>query len=150
FLEPSDPTSDLELADALRSTRSVVAAVGMFDQDAGSGSGRSALDDTAHVPQAASILWPIAAIREVTRIGLVNLATDQAGIPRYVPMIFQAGATIMPSFALAAASVALNTEPVLGPGTVRLAGRSVSTDFGYHLPIRYYGPRGSIRQLSAA
>src|SRR5262245_55163957 len=150
FLEPGDRDADQELTNALRSTRTVVAAVGVFDQDAGSGNGRAGLDDIAHVPEAASILWPIAPIREVTRTGLVNLATDQAGIPRYVPMIFQAGDTIMPSFALASAAVALNTEPVLGPGTVRLAGRSVRMDFGYHLPIRYYGPRGSIRQFSAA
>jgi adenylate cyclase len=150
FLDPGDPQADQELATALRSTRSVVAAVGVFDQDPASGNGRAGLDDLAHVPHAASILGPIAPVRDAARIGLVNVATDHAGIPRHLPMIFQAGNSIMPSFALAAASVALNTEPVLGPGTVRLAGRSASMDFGYHLPIRYYGPRGSIRQFSAA
>jgi adenylate cyclase len=80
---------------------------------------------------------------------LVNLATDHAGVPRYVPMIFRTGDSIMPSLALAASAAALNTEPVLGPGTLKLAARTVSMDLGYHLPIRYYGPRGSIRQVSA-
>ena len=65
-------------------------------------------------------------------------------------MIYQAPDSIIPSFALAALSVALHAEPVLGPDTLKLADRTVRMDLGYHLPIRYYGPRGSIRQFSAA
>ncbi len=56
----------------------------------------------------------------------------------------------MPSFALAAASAALNTEPVFLRDAVRLAARSVPLDLGNHLPLRYYGPRGSFPQFSVA
>jgi adenylate cyclase len=83
-------------------------------------------------------------------VGLVNVTTDAAGIPRHIPMIYRSGEGVIPSFALAAASAALNTEPVLGPDTLRLAGRITRTDLGYHLPIRYYGPRGSVPRFSAA
>ncbi len=107
-------------------------------------------DAMAPAPSPSRILWPTDGIRDAARSGLVNIATDAAGIPRYIPMIYRAGDNVVPSFALAAVSAALNTEPVLGPGTLKLAARSTSTDLGYHLPIRYYGPRGSIRQFSAA
>jgi len=149
FLDAGKPDADLELVDALRSTRTVVGAMGQFDR---SPTGREVQVQTgefAGAPIASNILWPIPAVRDATRTGLVNLATDQAGVPRHVPMIFIAGDSIMPSLALAASAAALNTEPVLGPGTLKLAGRTISMDLGYHLPIRYYGPRGSVRQVSA-
>jgi adenylate cyclase len=65
-------------------------------------------------------------------------------------MIFEAPDGVVPSFALAAASTALRTDPVVGPDRIVLAGVSASTDLGYHLPIRYYGPAGSFPQQSAA
>jgi adenylate cyclase len=149
FFESSDADADRELADALHATRSVVAAVGVFDADAPTTAG-TASGALADVPHPSSIMWPIAAVRDASRPALVNLATDAAGVPRYVPMIFQAGDAIIPSFVLATASLALNSEPVLGPGTLKLAMRTAHMDFGYHLPIRYYGPRDTIRRLSAA
>jgi adenylate cyclase len=148
FLDPGARETDLELADALRSARSVVAAIGQFDGDV-------ALDGTqsealALAPRPSSVLWPIAAIRSATKSGLANIATDSMGIPRYIPLIYAQSDSIIPSFALSAVSAALNTEPALGPDNLRLAARTTSTDLGYHLPIRYYGPRGSIRQFSVA
>jgi adenylate cyclase len=150
FLDPGKPDSDAALAEALRASRSVVAAIGLFDQEQSAHKALSQTSTRALVPTPSSILWPIAAIRDATRTGLVNLSTDYSGVPRYVPMVFRTGDTIVPSFALAAASAALSTEPVLGRGTIKLAARTVSMDLGYHLPIRFYGPRGSIRQFSAA
>src|SRR5262249_15501759 len=81
---------------------------------------------------------------------LVNLSTDHSGVPRYVPMIFGGSEGIMPSFALAVPSAALSTEPVVDGSTLKLAARTLRLDFGYHMPIRYYGPRGSFRQVNAA
>jgi adenylate cyclase len=152
FLDPGDAQKDMELADALRSTKTVVAAIGLFDRsrsasspDAGLSSGEMDL-----APRPSSILWPMAAVRDATRVGLVNLSTDHSGVPRYVPMIFGGSDAIMPSFALAVPSAALNTEPVVAGSTLKLAARTLRLDFGFHLPIRYYGPRGSFRQFSAA
>ncbi len=149
FLDSGPPEADRELAEALSSARSVIAAIGVFDGD-GTQETQRRSDALAPVPSPSRILWPTDGVRSAARAGLVNIATDAAGIPRYIPMIYRAGDNVVPSFALAAASAALNTEPVIGPGTLKLAARTTSTDVGYHLPIRYYGPRGSIRQFSAA
>lgn len=152
FLDASNSESDREFADALRSTKSVVAAIGEFDAINSRPSADHSLrtDDLALAPRPSSVLRPIADIQDVTRMGLVNLSTDHSGIPRFVPLLFNENDGILPSFALAVSSAALNTEPVIEGSTVKLAGRVLPLDHGYHMPIRYYGPKGSFRQLSAA
>ena len=149
FLEAGNESETRELAGALGASRSVVAAIGVFDSE-----------DTRHPPQRpdaltlvpapSQVLWPTADIRAVTKAGLVNVATDAAGTPRHLPMIYLLGDNIVQSFPLVTAATALNSEVVLGPDALRIAARTTPTDLGYHLPIRYYGPRGSIRQFSAA
>jgi adenylate cyclase len=64
-------------------------------------------------------------------------------------MLFESGGMIVPSFALASAAAALNTDPVLGKDVVKLRARSVALDLGYHLPLRFYGPSGSFREFGA-
>jgi adenylate cyclase len=150
FVDPGKPDTDVLLADALRASPAVIAAAGLFDKDRASSSGRPDLMNADVVPAPADVLWPITAIRSAARTGLVNVSTDETGVPRFVPMIFRAGDTIAPSFVLAAASAALNAEPIFGNETLKLAARTVHVDSGYHLPIRYYGPRGAVRQFSAA
>jgi len=139
---------DAELSDALRALPSVVAAVGVFDEDEAS-SGRSAWERLSFAPAPSHIIWPVAPIADFVRSGLVNISTDHAGIPRYIPAIYLTRDSVIPSFVLAACSVALNTDPVFGDGTLNLLSRTLHTDLGYHLPISYYGPRGTVRQFSA-
>src|SRR5262245_6012953 len=152
FLDAGNPDRDLDLADALRSTKAVVASIGLFDPSHSPSSANARLPsgELDLAPTPSSIVWPIAVVRSATRVGLVNLSTDHSGVPRYVPMIFGGSAMIMPSFALAVSSAALNTEPVIDSSTLNLATRTLRLDYGYHMPIRYYGPRGSFRQFSAA
>src|SRR5271166_3414712 len=155
FPDSKGAKPDAELADALRSTPSVVASIGIFGEDDLSGkqapSGVSALSgDLSFVPKPSEVLWPTDAIRDATQTGLANVSTDSSGIPRYVPMIFEISDGVAPSFALAAVSVAVGADPVFGPDRVKLAGRTAKTDLGYYLPIRYYGPAGSFRRYSAA
>jgi adenylate cyclase len=147
FLDAGKPDADVALADSLRTCPTVVGAVGMFDEE---GQRSRPHPDLDLVPAPSNILWPIAAVRDAARTGLVNLSTDNAGVPRFIPMMFRVGDTIAPSFALAASAAALNTEPVFDGDTVKLAARTARLDLGYHLPIRYYGPRGTIRQFSLA
>src|SRR5271166_4816775 len=154
FPDSKGAKPDAELADALRSTPSVVASIGIFGEDDLSGkqapSGVSALSgDLSFVPKPSEVLWPTDAIRDATQTGLANVSTDSSGIPRYVPMIFEISDGVAPSFALAAVSVAVGADPVFGPDRVKLAGRTAKTDLGYYLPIRYYGPAGSFRRYSA-
>jgi len=150
FLDAGRPDADAALVDALRASPSVVAAIGIFDKDGPDFSPSLDLESSDFIPAPSKVLWPIAAVHGATRTGLVNVSTDDAGVPRFAPMIFHVGETIVPSFALAASSAALNTEPAFGRGTLQLAARTVSMDLGYHLPIRYYGPGGAVRQFSAA
>jgi adenylate cyclase len=140
FLEAGEASADAELADALRSARSVIGAVGLVGTP----------DRPAPVAVFDRLLWPTEVIRQAAQVGLVNVVTDRTGEVRYVPIVSQAPGTILPSFVLAASAAALGTDPVLGKDLVRLAGRTTTTDIGYHMPIRYYGPAGSIRHLSAA
>ena len=155
FPDSKGAKADAELADALRSTPSVVASIGIFGEgELSSGrsqSGESARSgDLAFAPKPSEVLWPVDAIRDATQTGLANVSTDSSGIPRYVPMIFEIPDGVAPSFALAAVSAAVGADPVFGPDRIELAGRTVKTDLGYHLPIRYYGPADSIRRYSAA
>jgi adenylate cyclase len=151
LLDPGPPDGDLELADALRSSRNVIAAAALFDTNgatppdappAGSGGGA--------VPRRTNVLWPQEKFRAAASVGLTNVSIDDSRVPRYVPMVFFAGSMALPSFALAAAAAALNTEPVLGNDVVMLDGRSIAMDLGYHLPLRFYGPRSTIPTFSAA
>jgi adenylate cyclase len=152
FLDPGKPEADQQLADAFQSAWTVIAAVGVFDAEHALAADqlRPRSDELARVPSPAGVHSPIAPMREAALQGLVNLSTDHGGVPRHVPMIFFAGGAVVPSFALAAASGALRAEPVLGEDALKLGDRLLPMDLGYHLPLRYYGPRGSIRRFSAA
>ena len=149
FPDSKGENEDAELAEALKSTPSVVASIGVFGEGERSG-GQPQSAELALAPKPSEVLWPTEAIRDATQTGLANVSTDASGIPRYVPMIFEAPDGVAPSFALAAASAGVGADPVFGPGRIELAGRTVQTDLGYHLPIRYYGPAGSFRRYSAA
>jgi adenylate cyclase len=148
FLKPRDPDSDAELANALKAAPTVVAAIGNFD-GADSSNGTAKPGDLALAPKPSSILWPIEAIRDAAQVGLANVSTDSSGVPRYIPLIYQTSDGVVPSFALAAATQALQAEPVLGPDRIEIAGRVRAMDLGYYMPLRFYGPEGSFKRISA-
>jgi adenylate cyclase len=149
FLKPGDADADAELASALKAAPAVVAAIGVFDPAGPSGRAVEP-GDLALAPKPSSVLWPIAAIRDAAQVGLANVSTDSSGVPRYIPMIYQTPDGVAPSFALAAASQGLEAQPVLGPDRIEIAGQSREMDLGYHMPVRFYGPAGSFRRISAA
>src|SRR5271166_1982749 len=149
FPDSKGEREDAELAEALKSTPSVVASIGIFGEGERSG-GQPLSGNLALAPKQSGVLWPTDAIRDATQTGLANVSTDSSGIPRYVPMIFEIPEGVVPSFALAALSAAGGADPVFGRDWIKLAGRTIKMDLGYHLPIRYYGPAGSFRRYSAA
>jgi adenylate cyclase len=148
LLDPGPAEADRELADALHATRSVIGAVGLFNGDDATAE-QQRPGGLALIPAPARILWPQDMFRRVAQPGLSNVSTDRSGVPRYIPMLFESGGAIVPSFALAAAAAALNTDPVLGKDVVKLRARSVALDLGFHLPLRFYGPSGSFRDFGA-
>ena len=149
FLKPRDPDADADLARALKATPAVVAAIGDFEA-ADSSNRATEGSELAFAPKPSSVLWPIEAIRDAAQVGLANISTDSSGAPRYIPMIYQTPDGVLPSLALAAASQALEVEPVFGPDRIEFAGRPRAMDLGYHMPVRFYGPAGSFRRISAS
>ncbi|MBV8794035.1 MAG: adenylate/guanylate cyclase domain-containing protein [Hyphomicrobiales bacterium] len=148
FLSPKDEATDAELAVALKAAPAVVAAIGVFDPADRSG-GETEPNDLALAPKPTSVLWPIDSIRDAAQVGLANVSTDSSGVPRYVPMIYETLEGVLPSFALAAAFRALQVEPFLGADRIELAGQSRAMDLGYHMPVRFYGPKGSFKRIGA-
>ena len=109
--------------------------------------GEYALSD---IPEGGSLPAPAADIRRCRGDGVVNVATDQAGTPRFVPMVFTDGDRVEASFALRAAALAAGEDPKIEADGVSIGGRFVATDLGHALPLAFYGPHGSIRTISAA
>jgi adenylate cyclase len=149
FLNSKSEEGDAELADALKAAPAVVAAIGVFGA-AEPSSGEVESNDLALAPKPSSVLWPVEAIRDAAQVGLANISTDSSGVPRYIPMIFQTPDGVAPSFALAAASQALEAQPIFAPGRIEIAGQSRAMDLGYHMPLRFYGPAGSFKRISVA
>jgi adenylate cyclase len=148
FPDSRGADADGDLADALRSTVSVVASIGTFGADARAEA--STKSQFALTPKPSEVLWPTNGIRDAAETGLANISTDASGVPRFVPMIFEPPEGVVPSFALAAVAAALKADPILGPDRIELGNVKAETDLGYHLPIRFYGPAGSFPRVSAA
>lgn len=141
---------DEALASSLAARPAVIAAGAVFPEasqsiplDADSG-------PLARLPNAERFLLPLKKFSDHAAIGIANVATDQTGTPRSVPMLFRTGGAVELSFPLRVVSLAVGTEPAIEPGRLRLGQRSVPTDIGHALPITFYGPRRTIRTISAA
>ncbi|HUH83998.1 MAG TPA: adenylate/guanylate cyclase domain-containing protein [Stellaceae bacterium] len=148
LVDAGAPQQDAELAAALRSTKSVIAAGASFEAE---GAPAAAPSD-GPLPRPRRILWPREEFARSAQVGITNVSTDRSGVPRYAPLLFDGGGgTVVRSFVLAAAAVAQSTEPVLSKRerALRLGGRLVDTDLGYNLPLHYYGPRGRVQTISA-
>lgn len=149
FVDSGPPDADLALASALREAPTVLAAAGLFERDARRGQtpDQGALDE---IPAAQSLLLPIEALASTSAIGVVNIATDPSGVPRSIPLLLRANSRLLPSFPLRTASVAAGSNPAIAPDGVTLGDVSTRTDEGFNLPLRFYGPSGTIRTISAS
>ena len=149
FLDPGQPAPNRALAEALASAPTVVAAVGQFD-GAAQTAVTAPLGDLALAPRPSAILWPIDPLRAASRAGLVNVSTDAAGAPRFMPLLYRDGEDFAPAFALEAASALRKATASFGDNSARIGGAPIPLDLGFHLPLRYYGPRGAFAGFSAA
>jgi adenylate cyclase len=149
FVDPGSAEGDRALAAALRKVPAVLAAAGIFDRNVQLVP-MSNQDGLERVPTAQQLLLPLKPLVEVAAIGVVNVATDQSGTPRHMPLLLRSEDRLVSSFPLRAASVALHQDPVIQPDRIALGGLSISTDLGYALPLRFYGPHGTMRTISAS
>lgn len=150
LLDPgADEEGDRMLAEALRREKSVIAAAAVFstsEQEVPGNDGGA----LAHLPEAGQFLLPLTPFSNAAAIGIVNVTTDKTGTPRFMPMLFKSGNRIESSFPLRVAALAAGTDPGIEPGGLTLDGRPIRTDIGHVLPLTFYGPRGTIRTISAA
>ena len=148
FVDPGSAEGDRLLSEALREAPAVLAAAGVF---AGSLQSLRADEqgDLDRVPVAQQLLMPFSGLADAAAVGVVNVATDRAGTPRHVPLLLRSGDRTFASFPLRTASVAARQDPAVQPGGVEVGDTFSSTDFGYSLPLRFYGGRGTIRTVSA-
>ncbi len=149
LVDPGSDDGDRALAQSLGKTASVLAAAAVFPE------GQQRIetnpdDPLASVPSAERFLLPLKPFADVAAVGVVNVATDRNGTPRLVPMLFKSGDHIEASFPLRVVSVAKGVEPAIEPDRLLLGEQVVRTDIGQTLPLTFYGPRGTIRTISAA
>ncbi|WOH68821.1 adenylate/guanylate cyclase domain-containing protein [Bradyrhizobium sp. BWA-3-5] len=104
----------------------------------------------AGLPKASRFLLPLPAFTERAEVGIANVATGQTGTPLSVPMLFRTRENIELSFPLRVASIAIGEKLTIEPDRLRFGDRPIATAADYALPISYYGPRHTIRTISAA
>jgi adenylate cyclase len=149
LLDQGDSGPDAELVEALERTPAVIAAAATFR--GGHQWIQPDFDDVqSQIPDAEAFLSPQQIFADVARVGMVNVATDATGSPRAVPLLFRAGDQIQAAMSLRVASVQTNADPEILQEAIQVGERHIPTDSGYLLPLNYYGPRGTIRSISAA
>lgn len=149
LVDPGPENGDQALEQALEQSPSVIAAAAVFAQ----GKQWIASGDDgplAGVPSADRFLLPLQRFADRAAVGVVNVATDQSGTPRFFPMLFRQGNRIEASLPLRVAAVAAAENPGVEPDRLTLAGKSIPTDISHGLPLSFYGPRGTIPTFSAA
>jgi adenylate cyclase len=149
LVDPGNAAEDARLAHALGRVPSVIAAAAVYagGTQTIAATGNAALD---RIPRAERFLLPLPQFAAAAAVGVVNVGTDDAGRPRFFPMLFRTEDRIEASLPLRAAALGVGAVPDVGPDGVTIDGRIVRTDLGHILPINFYGPRGTIRTVSAA
>ena len=143
---PAD--GDAALAKSIAARPTVLAAAAIFSDTVQP----SAESDgpLARLPKADRFLLPLPAFAEHAEVGIANVATGQTGTPMLVPMLFRTRDHIELSFPLRVASIAIGQKLTIEPDRLKFGDRPIPTASDYALPISYYGPRHTIRTVSAA
>jgi adenylate cyclase len=149
LVDPGPEEGDAALAAALKATPSIIAGAATFPQSLQPVTA-NAEDPLAAVPEAQQLLLPQPRFEDAAALGIVNVATDQSGVPRFIPLFSRAPGRLDAAFPLRTASIALGAEPLIETDDIRLGAHRIPTDTGQRLPLTFYGPAGSIRTFSAA
>jgi len=142
--------ADETLAKVLAARPAVIAAAALFPEASQSISTENDQGPLARLPRAEGFLLPLKKFADHAQIGIVNVATDQTGTPRSIPLLFRTSDRVEMSFPLRVAAVATGTEPTIEPNRLVLDQRSIPTDVEHALPITFYGPNRTIRTIGAA
>ena len=148
LVDHSAAIGDATLAQALATGRTVLAAAAIFP-DTGDAAAPDSDGPLAVLPQAERFLLPLPAFAGHADVGIVSVATGRSGSPLSAPMLFRTRDKVEPSFPLRVASRALDQPLTIAPDHLTLGGHAVPTDSGFELPLTFYGPRRTIRTVSA-
>ena len=140
---------DAALANSLATGPAVLAAAAFFPEasqpvEAGSDG------PLARLPTADRFQLPLQIFAEYAEVGIANVAITESGTPYAVPMLFRTHDKVELSLALRVAAIAIGKPLTIEPSQLKFGDYSVSTDSDYTFPITYYGPRRTIRTVSAA
>lgn len=150
LIDKGPDEADEALAKSLAARPAVIAAAAVFSESSQSIFAESDEDPLARLPRAERFLLPLKRFVDHAQIGIVNVATDQTGTPRSIPMLFRTSDMVELSFPLRVAALAIGVDPTIEPNRLMLDQRPVPTDADHALPITFYGPRRTIRTTSAA
>jgi adenylate cyclase len=139
---------DEALERALTGRTSVIAAAAVFAQVTQSIAEKDG--PLSGLPKAERFLLPLQRFADHAEIGIVNVTTNRSGTPSSIPMLFRTHDRIEMSFALRVAALALGEQPIIEPDRLVFGERSVATDIDHALPVAFYGPRRTLRTISAA
>jgi adenylate cyclase len=139
---------DEALARSLTGRASVIAAAAVFAQASQPIAAESG--PLARLPRAERFLLPLKRFADHAEIGIANVTTDRGGTPSSIPMLFRTHDSIEMSFSLRAAALAVGKEPTIEPYRLAFGERSVAIDADHALPVTFYGPRRTMRTVSAA
>jgi adenylate cyclase len=143
---PAD--GDAALAKSFTARPTVLAAAAVFPETVQPSADRD--EPLARLPTADRFLHPLPAFAERAEVGIANVTTGQTGTPLSVPMLFRTRDKIELSFPLRVASVAIGKPLTIEPDRLLFGDHPIATGSNYALPISYYGPRRTIRTVSAA
>ena len=148
LVDRGNDAGDAALARALRKRPSVIAAAAVFP-DAIQSVDASEGGAMWRLPRAEKFLLPLPTFAGHAASGVVNLSTDASGTPRGAPMLFRTRDQVELSFPLRVAGLAEAAEPVIQRDGLSVGTQRISTDIDHVLPLAFYGPRGTIRTVSA-
>jgi len=139
---------DEALARSLAGRASVIAAAAVFAQASQPIAAENG--PLARLPRAERFLLPLKRFADHAEIGIANVTTDRGGTPSSIPMLFRTHDSIEMSFSLRAAALAIGKEPTIEPYRLAFGERSVAIDADHALSVTFYGPRRTMRTISAA
>ncbi len=141
---------DDALARSLAERPAVIAAAAIFPTSSQAVLAGKSEGPLAQLPRAEKFLLPLKKFSDQAQTGIANVTPDRTGTPRSIPMIFRTNDEVEISFSLRVVTLATKEDITIEPNRLMLGRRSIPTDFDHALPLTYYGPRGTIRTISAA
>ncbi len=149
LLDKGSDAGDDAVADALAAGPTVIAGAALFPESRQSIDVENREDPIAGLPKAERFLLPLKKFADHAQIGIVNLGTDRTGTPRSMPMLFRTSDSVEMSLPLRVAALATASHPTIEPHRLTLGQLSIPTDSDFAAPIAFYGPRRTIRTISA-